>query len=267
MPRLLSRLLLLVAVHAGAVMVPALAHAQGDDISADDEGTTDDDDDVLKAPKRGKVPSHFEIKPSQRFALRHAFDSQFSVELFIRGEQAILDNPLSLRSSQAGGGLQTIYKVGATTWFLLLKSDEGFSRFYQTATRSDTELRTVLQQQFDFGDSGLSVLPRVQVAYKWSSDAQLERWKFDVLAPINYKLSDTVTLLPLIPKLAYQPYTHRSDGRFDLTMTLSAGVRWFFAGPSFLEMAFGFENRWSNVHSAELTRWKLTPEINIRVPF
>ncbi len=232
-----------------------------------DDDELDDDDEVLNTGKGKKPPSHFAIKPSIRLGFRHAFDKDFTVEAYVRDQQGILSNPLSLRSSQVSGGVDTAYKFGSTTWTVNLKTGEVFSGFYEHTLRTNYDLKTTLQQSISLGETDLAIVPRMQVGYLWSNDPSQERWKIQVTAPVSYLLSDTIVLLPLMPKLSYQPYTQRTDHRVDWTLTMSVGIRWIFAAPSFVQASFGYENRWSNVPNAVFTRWVLTPQINLRVPF
>src|SRR6185312_13393531 len=107
--------LALLSVAAPGMPRAAMAAGGGDiSVSLDDLDDEDDEDDEINdllsksgkhsslfpmRPARTRRVSHFAIKPSVRFGVRHAFDKQFSVELFVRDRQAALDNPMSLRSS------------------------------------------------------------------------------------------------------------------------------------------------------------------------
>jgi hypothetical protein len=268
-----------VLLQAALVVPPQPATAKGGgggggaaSVADDDETDTDTDDDEVLNPGKGsgrKPPSHVAIKPEVRLGFRHFLDDakSFSLEAFVRDQQGILDNPLSLRSSQVSGGLDTAYRFGATTWMVSFQTGEVFSQFYEHTVRTNYQLRTTLQQQIDLGDTDWAIVPRVQAGYQWSSDPTQQRWKFQATVPVSYAISDTLILLPLMPKLSYQPYTDRPDNRADWTLNVSAGIRWVFAKPSFVQASFGYENRWSNVPNAEFSRWVLTPKLNLRVEF
>ena len=244
------------------------ARAQGGGGASDAaDSDEDDDEETLNTIKSGKRPSHFAIKTKERLGLRHAVTPDFSVEAFGRSEQYALDNPLSSRSSIVIGGLETAYKFGATTWMVTFETGEAFTRFFEHTNVTEYKLFTTLQRQIKLGNSALSIAPRVEAGYEWSSDLQQQRWKIQVKSPLLYQISDAVILMPLIPKLTYYPYTDRPDNRADLTMNISAGARWLITPSAFLQAEFGFENRWSNIRSVEYSRWLLTPEINLRVAF
>lgn len=249
------------------LVIPVLSHADSADDGADDEDTMTDDGAPQKQTKQGKAPAHFVLKPSERIGVRHFFDPNFSLDAFVRSQQEAMDDPLSTRKSELGGGLESAYRFGATTWFVTLESKEVYSRLYEHTKHNDTQLRTALQQEFRLGTSGFAIVPRVQVGNQWSTDSRRRRWKVEAITPLSYKVSDTFILLPFMPSLAYQQFTDRPDNRADWTMSLMTGARWFFTPSSFVEMDFGYENRWSNVHTAEFSRWKLTPQLNVRFLF
>lgn len=267
--RAVALLLLLLAATA-----PALAKGGGGGggaaaVEEEEEDDTDiDDDEVLNTGKRGKPPSHLVIKPQVRLGVRNwIVPKVFSVEAFVRDQQGVLDNPLSLRSSQVSGGLDTAYRLGGFTWTVTLQAGDVFSGFYEHSTRTYQELKTTVQQVIELGDTDWAITPKLQAGYVWSSDRQQQRWKFQTTTTLAYAVTDTVILLPMLPKLSYQPYTSRTDNRADWTLNVSAGIRWVFAKPSFLEATFGYENRWSNVPNAEFSRWVLTPKLNLRIEF
>ena len=280
--RLLPLLALLCAV---LVALPRAAPAQDissvdiQDLPATDADEDESDDDLFdffskfagqrspSASRRARHIAHFAIKPEVRFGLRHAFDKDLSLEIFVRDRQIALDNPLALRASAVSGGVEMVRKFGATTWMVTFETGEAFSRFYQHTTRTAYDLHTTLQHQFKFGGTAVSITPRVELGQQWSDNAKEQRWKFVLKAPVAYQLSDTLVLLPLIPKLTYEPYPDRADNRTDWTMNISAGIRWFMTPTAYVETEFGFENRWSNVHNDQYSRWVLAPKINLRMSF
>jgi hypothetical protein len=276
MPHLFKSISSWPLIVAAFTAIPPCALAKGGGAgaaaAADDDTDTDlEDDEVLNIGKggKGKAPSHFAIKPSVRLGFRHyplgSKDSSF--EAFVRNKQSILDNSWSLRSSELSGGFVGTYKLGATTWMVTFQTGDVFSRFYEHTTRTNYDLRTTMQHSIDLGDGGWAVVPRVQMGYQWSSDQTQQRWKFQTTTPISYALGETVALMPLVPKLSYQPYTDRTDSRADWTVTVSAGIRWILIKPSFLQATLGYENRRSNVHNADFSRWVLTPQLNLRIEF
>jgi len=256
-------LLLLVGLYSAA---PRAALAQGGGGSSESDDTDDDDEDVLAPVKPGKRVSHFGIKSKERLGARGSVAQDLTLEVFARAEQLALDNPLAWRSSIVLGGVETAYKFGATTWFVTLESGRAYSQLYNYSNGTETKLLTTLQRQVKLG-GGATIVPRLQVGYEWASDPMQQRWKVQVKAPVFYPITDTVLLIPVDPKLNYFTYTDRPDQRADLTMNISAGVRWMITPTSFLQAEFGFENRWSNVRSVEFSRWLLAPEVNLRVTF
>jgi hypothetical protein len=280
--RLLPMLALL-SVTALGMPRAALAAGGGDiSVSLDDLDDEDDEDDEISdllskpakhsslfpmRPARTRRVSHFAIKPSARFGVRHAFEKNFLVELFVRDRQGAVDNPMSLRSSVVSGGLETVYKFDSLTWSLTFEAGQGFSKFYEHTTRSVYDLHTSFYRSFSLGNPSIAVVPRVELGYQLSDDTRLDRGKFSVKAPINYQISDTVILTPIEPKLTYEPYLNRPDNRADWIVSVSAGVRWYIVSSTYVDAEIGFENRWSNVHSAEFSRWALTPRLNMRMTF
>jgi hypothetical protein len=263
------RVWLLLAAVITALAAPIIAHAAdgGGGGATDDEDDVDDDPPLKTKKGGGKVPSHFEIKPWERLGFRHAFDPNFSLEVFVRGQQNVLDNPLSLRTTFLSGGLQSAYKVGATTWYVTLEARQVYSQFYDHTVRTEYLPRTMLQQEINLGSSGFAVTPAAETGYQTSDDSQQDRWKFKAYLPLSYKLSKSLILFPFYPQLAFQSFTHRTDGRQDWTLTLLGGIRYFFTPSSYVETDFGYENRWSNVGSAEFSRWKLLPQLSLRIDF
>jgi hypothetical protein len=256
-------LLLLLALYAAA---PHPAWAQGGGGSSESDDTDDDDEDVLAPVKPAKRVSHFAIKPKERLGARAAIAQDLTLEAFVRAEEMALDNPLAWRSSIALGGVETAYKFGATTWFVTFESGEAYSQLYNHASATEYKLLSTVQRQIKLG-GGATIVPRLQIGHEWSSDPGQERWKVQAKAPVFYPITESVLLIPMVPKLTWFPYTDRPDHRTDLTMNISAGVRWMITPKSFLQAEFGFENRWSNVRSAEFSRWLLAPEVNLRVAF
>ena len=235
----------------------------------------DDDDDfddvgdvaIAKQNKQSKPPSHFAIKTSERFGMRHQFDSAFSLEPFIRGQQGVLDNPLAIRSSSVAGGLVSVYKFDDTAWTTSFETKQHFQDFYAHTTNTAYNLQSGISQSFDLGDRDWAIVPRFRIGYQWASDPRQERWKFQLTAPVGYQATDTLLLMPFMPKLSYQPYTGRPDHRADLTLNMSVGIRYEISKSGYLQVAFGFENRWSNVPSVEYSRWILAPQAAFRVTF
>jgi hypothetical protein len=256
-------LLLLLGLYAAA---PHPAWAQGGGGSSESDDTDDDDEDVLAPVKPAKRVSHFAIKPKERLGARAAIAQDLTLEVFARAEELALDNPLAWQSSIVLGGVETAYKFGATTWFVTFESGKAYSQLFNYSNATETKLLSTMQRQIRLG-GGATVLPRLQVGYEWASDPKQQRWKVQAKAPVFYPITDTVLLIPVEPKLTYFPYTDRPDHRADLTMNISAGVRWMITPTSFLQAEFGFENRWSNVRSVEFSRWLLAPEINLRGAF
>lgn len=255
-------LLLLVGLYAAT---PRAALAQ-DGGSSESDDTDDDDEDVLAPVKPAKRVSHFAIKSKERLGARASIAQDLTLEAFVRAEQLALDNPMSWRSSIALGGVETAYKFGATTWFVTLESGKAYSQLFNSSNGIETKLLSTVQRQVKLG-GGATIVPRLQVGHEWSSEPGQERWKVQVKAPVFYPITGSVLLIPVEPKLTYFPYTDRPDHRADLTMYISTGVRWMITPTSFLQAQFGFENRWSNVRSAEFSRWLLAPEVNLRVAF
>ena len=235
----------------------------------DDDDEFDDDSDVMNAKqgKQRKPPSHFAIKTAERFGLRHQFDSAFSLEPYVRGQQNMLDNPLAIRGSAVAGGLVGVYKFGDAAWTTSFETKQVYSDFYAHTTYTAYKLQSSIAQAFDFGDSDWAIVPRFRVGYEWASDPRQERWKFELTAPLGYPVTDTLTVLPLMPKLSYQPFTDRPDHRADTTLNISVGVRYEISKSANLQAAFGFENRWSNVTSVEYSRWILAPQVAFRMTF
>jgi hypothetical protein len=259
-------MLLLAMLAVIPAALPHAAWAQGGGGSSESDDTDDDDEDVLAAVKPGKRVSHFGIKSKERLGARASVAQDLTLEVFARAEQLALDNPLAWRSSVVLGGVETAYKFGATTWFVTLESGRAYSQLFNYSNGTETKLLTTLQRQVKLG-GGATIVPRLQVGYEWASDPNQQRWKVQVKAPVFYPITDTVLLIPVDAKLTYFPYTDRPDHRADLTMNISAGVRWMITPTSFLQAEFGFENRWSNVRSVEFSRWLLAPEVNLRMAF
>lgn len=256
-------LLLLLGLYAAA---PHPALTQGGGGSSDSDDTDDDDEDMLALVKPAKRASHFAIKSKERLGARGAIAQDLTLEVFARAQELALDNPMAWRSSIALGGVETAYKFGATTWFVTFESGEAYSQLFNHANGTEYKLLSTVQRQIGLG-GGATVVPRLQIGYEWASDPNQERWKVQVKAPVFYPIAETVLLIPVEPKLTWFPYTNRPDHRADLTMYISTGVRWMITPTSFLQAQFGFENRWSNVRSAEFSRWLLAPEVNLRVAF
>ena len=262
-----------VLLFACIVALPRTALAKGGGGGGGGTGATmeDDDpefDDDTNVPvRRGKPPSHFALKGSERLGMRHQFDNGFSLEPYVRAQQSMLDNPFAIRSAAYAGGLTGLYRFGDTAWTTSFETKDNFNRFYAHSTYVAYIFQKAIAQSFDFGDSGFAIVPRARVGYQWADDARQQRWKFELTAPVGYQITDKVLLLPVMPKLAYQPYTSRSDHRADLTLNVSAGVRYAFSKATNLQASFGFENRWSNVPSVEYSRWILAPQIAFRAAF
>lgn len=264
---------LLAMLSAAVVSSPPSAQAKGGGggggagSAIEDSDSEFDDSDNVPKQRGSKAPSHFAIKFGERLGARYQFDNAFSLEPYVRGQQGMLDNPFAIRSATVAGGLTAVYKFGDTAWTTSFETKDSFSKFYAHTTYIAENLQTSIAQPFDFGNSGFAIVPRFRVGYQWANEARQERWKFELTAPVGYQVTDTLILFPVMPKISYQPYTDRSDHRADLTVNVSAGVRYAFNKAANLQAAFGFENRWSNVPSVEYSRWILAPQVAFRLSF
>ena len=118
--------------------IPLVVHAKGGGGGGggssieDEDDEFDDDSDVMNAKpgKQRKPPSHFAIKTAERFGMRHQFDSSFSLEPYVRGQQNMLDNPLAIRGSAVAGGLVGVYKFGDAAWTTSFETKQVYSDLY-----------------------------------------------------------------------------------------------------------------------------------------
>lgn len=238
------------------------------DIAAGELGSTEDDSPVPNRRVRGaprQPPPRFVVDPAARFAIAHRFSKDLSAEVYTRGKIGAVTDPFEARGSTFASGLIVNKTFGGLVWSNSFENALDYRDFYGPHTLTTNEATTALAYPYKLS-SAWSVTPRVSFGYRWAEVSRSERYKVEAMAPIAYKLSEK-TELSLTPRVDFQDYTKRSDGRRDVTGYIAAGVKQTLGKGLSLAVALGYESRSSNIGQVNYTRLKLAPQINLRAEF
>jgi hypothetical protein len=246
----------------------AEASFEDDDIAAGELGSTEDDAPVPSRRARGapRSPPRFVVDPSSRFAIAHRFAKDLSAEIYTRGQLGAVADPLSTRSSTAASGIIVNKSFGSLVWSNSYEHALHSRDFYGPNTSNTNEVATAFARPFKLWNASWSVTPRVAFAYRWTDNTRFDHSKIELMAPISYKLTDK-TELTVMPRVDWQSYTKRDDGRRDWTGYIAAGVKQTLGKGLALAVSLGYESRSSNVGQFSHTRLKLAPQLNLRAEF
>jgi|GEM_PF-6334840 len=214
---------------------------------------------------RGRPPS-LSVTSTIWFGFRHKFSKDFLVDFYTKQKSGVREQPYQTPTTEAAGGLSAAWSVAGFTLSGAFETKESFKGFYGPWNGTGYDLRTAIARQIPLWESW-SVTTSMLTSHLWSSVRTRERWKVELAAPLNFQLGNGWTLQPLIPSVALSAYTHRRTGQRDWTFDIGAGVRYQVNPVTVLAMSAGFEQRLSNVATAEYSRWVLRPKVQVRVNF
>lgn len=198
-----------------------------------------------------------------RIASAHRFAPDLSAELYGRAQVGAVSEPWTSRRSLVAGGLIVNKSFSALVWSNSLEAADHYRDFYDRHSYQGYELTTALARVVKLGDLPLSITPRLAVGYLWATNTRNQRWKTEASTAITYKVTKQFDLI-LTPKLEFETYDSRSDDRRDVTGYLGVGFKYEIAKGATIGPSIGYESRDSNVSPTGFTRWKLSPQINLR---
>lgn len=253
---------------------PALAQV---DLADDDQdianiagsGGNSTDPATPARPARGggrPSPPTLSINPSVWTGLRHRFSPSFLVDVYLKQKFTIRENPYQTPTTASSGGVSGAWLVNGFSLSAGFEVKEDFKEFYGPWNGTSFDLRGAIARQVTLA-ADWSVLPAFLVSHIWTNPITRERWKIEWSAPLSYALTKELTLQPVIPTISMQAYTHRRVGQLDWTFNLSTGARYQLTPVTMVAFAFGYEQRQSNVPSAEYSRWVLAPKLQLRATF
>jgi hypothetical protein len=246
------------------------AQPDDEDVEAGELGTLDDDANA-PAPRRRRgsprvSPPKFVLDASARGAIAYRFSKEFSAELFTRAQLGAITDPVTTRSSRVGGGLILNRSIEGFVWSNTIELSQHQRDFYRQLSYESYELTTAVARPIKFRTSGWSVIPRIAVGYLWATDRRADRTKTELMAPVSYQLTKQLDLT-FTPRLDWQVYSDRPDGRRDWTGYLGVGFKYEWIKGINLAASIGYETRSSNVAQANVTAWKLAPQLNLKKEF
>jgi hypothetical protein len=217
------------------------------------------------AQTRGKSPT-LSVTSTIWFGFRHKFSKDFLVDFYSKQKSGIRELPYQTPTTEAAGGLSAAWAIGGFTLSGAFESKQSYKGNYGTWNGSGYDLRSAIARQIPLWENW-SITTSFLTSHLWSSSRTRDRWKVELAAPLNYQLGNGWTLQPLIPSVALAAYTHRRTGQRDWTFDIGTGVRYQVNPVTVLAMSVGFEQRLSNVATAEYSRWVLQPKVQVRVDF
>ena len=269
-------------VLAGAVVLavatahPALAQIDAaddddviDNVAGGGGGSTDPAAPVRAnrgAPSARGRPPTLSINPSVWTGLRHRFTKSFLIDLYVKQKATIRENPYQTPSTDASGGISAAWSVGGYSLSGAFEVKENFKEYYGPWNGTGFDLRAAIARRVTLAPDW-TVVPAFLVSHLWSNPDSRNRWKLEISAPLGYALDKEWTWEPLIPTLSMQAYENRRTAQRDWTLNVSTGVRYQITSVTMIGLAFGFEQRQSNVASAEYSRWVLRPKLQFRATF
>lgn len=217
------------------------------------------------APARGRPPT-LSINPSVWIGARHRVSRSFLVDFYVKGKATIRENPYQTASSDAAGGLSAAWSVGGFSLSSAFEVKESFKEYYGPWNGTAFDLRAAIARRVTIAPDW-TIVPAFLVGHLWSNPDSRNRWKLELSAPLGYALDKQWTWEPLIPTVSMQVYGNRRTAQRDWTMNISTGVRYQITSVTMIGLAFGYEQRQSNVASAEYSRWVLRPKLQLRATF
>lgn len=259
------------AWHGGTVRI---AKAQDEAVQSDDDGdiaagemgSEEDDTPVPTRRRAGASVPRFVLDPSARVAVAHKFSKLFSAELYGRAQLGAVTDPLETRASKTAGGLILNTSLDGFVWSNSVELAQHQHDFFGPLTYDSYEPTTALARPVKFSESGWSLTPRISYGYLWATDNRFARSKTELMTPVTYKLTRQLDLT-FTPRVDYQVYTQRPDGRRDWTGYFALGFKYDIVKGINVATALGYETRSSNVPRIGYARWKLAPSLNLRAEF
>jgi len=214
---------------------------------------------------RGRPPT-LSINPSVWIGVRHRVSKSFLIDFYVKQKATIRENPYQTPSSDVAGGISAAWSVGGFSLSSAFEVKESFKEYYGPWNGTAFDLRAAVARRITLAPVW-TVLPAFLVSLLWSNPDSRNRWKLELSAPLGYALDKQWTWEPLIPTVSMQAYENRRTAQRDWTMNVSTGVRYQITPVTMIGLAFGFEQRQSNVASAEYSRWVLRPKLQLRATF
>lgn len=211
-------------------------------------------------------PSTLSINPSVWIGFRYKTSPTFLVDVYTKQKATIRANPDQPPSSDATGGISAAWLVGGFSLSGAFEIKESFKDYYGPWNGTAFDLRTGIARRVTLAP-GWTILPAFLAGHTWSNPQSRERWKLEVSMPLGYALDKQWTWQPLIPTVSMQAYPNRRTAQQDWTFNLSTGMRYQATDSIMIGLAFGYEQRVSNVASAAYTRWVLKPKLQFRATF
>jgi len=215
-----------------------------------------------------KPTPHFSVNSSVRVSVKDQITRAFSVTAFARTQYGTFAEPYNRPTSDAGGGVSSALNLGFVLWTVSLERRTSYRDLFGPGQSLNTEARTGIAKVFRLGGTW-TVTPQLTGGYVWSSRPNQDRSRTEISAPIGYRIG-AVEFQPVIPRMTLQIYEqNRRTGisRRDWTSFIGSGVSWDVTSYASLGAALGWEQRESNVTTADYSRWVLSPQINFKMSF
>jgi hypothetical protein len=252
---------------------PVAAHAEGsDDVESTSfaEDTLHAMDDGLEEPEvidnlrpnRPKVP-RFQANSAIRISAEKKLSSAISLEIFSRAGYGSLEAPYAPANSSGAGGLSLTSKFGGFVSSTSIEKSIGYSGIFRAYVLNGTVFSQGLARNFKLIDTW-AITPGLNVAYASSSNSRQTLTQTVLTAPLAWTVG-SVQWQPFIPRVTYQTYANID--RRDWTVFAGVGFKWNVTSASSLSTSLGFQERYSNIPRAELTRWVLAPQLAYKMSF
>ncbi len=240
-----------------------------DNVAGSGGGSTDPSAPGL--PNRGASaarprPSTLSINPSIWTGLRYRASKEFLVDVYAKQKATIRENPYQIPTSDLSGGISAAWLVTGFSLSSAIEVKESFKDYYGPWNGTGFDLRSAVARRITLAPDW-SITPALLVGRLWSSTRTRDRWKVEISAPLSVVLDKQWTWEPVIVTVSMQAYVHRRTAQRDWTFNLSSGIRCQVTSATMVGLAFGFEQRQSNVATAEYSRWVLRPKLQIRIAF
>jgi hypothetical protein len=213
-------------------------------------------------PNRPKVP-RFQANSAIRISAEKKLSSTISLEIFSRGGYGSLEAPYAPANSNGAGGLSLTSKFGGFVSSTTVEKSIGYSGLFRTYVLNGTVFSQGLARNFKLIDTW-AITPGVNVAYASSSNSRQTLTQAVLTAPLAWTIG-SMQWQPFIPRLTYQSYANID--RRDWTVFAGAGFKWNVTAATSLSTSLGFQERYSNIARAELTRWVLAPQLAYKMSF
>ena len=217
-------------------------------------------------PVQRRHPPTLSVTPTLWVGFRHKVSANLLFDVYLKQKAGIRELPYVTPSTDATGGLSVAWSVDGWSLSTAVELKESFKQFYGPWNGTGFDLRSAAARQVPIAPQWTAT-PTLLVSHLWSNPRTRDRWKVELSAPIGFALTKQVTLLPMIPAVSLTTYTHRRVGQRDWTFNVSSGIRYQLTTRTTVMLAAGFEQRQSNVPTAEYSRWVLQPKVQFRAEF